>query len=442
MLLLVLYASELGLGLGGLSESVVLGLVGGQVGLFAALLWSPPSAACLASLLLATPADSTGTEQLEDGLSSRRGARRPTLALDRWAGPSPLCAAEKPAQARHSATASTTMPGTPRKTPTTDQLSLSRPGSSLVSPPITRRRRPRAPTVLAALLILAGVLLLADAGVTLVWQEPISALYAQLKQESLGGDLRALDRAKPTLQTRQTLARLHEERRRVTYLARALERQAKAGSAVGRIRIPAIGVSFVVVKGTGTSELENGPGIYPQTSFPGIPGTTAIAGHRTTYLAPFRHIDQLHRGESIVVEMPYARLTYRVIDSRVVLPTDVSVLDPAGYSRLILSACTPLFSASHRLIVFARLTSTRAARGRTHAACGRVRRSGFWGRTAPATTSGARKPVSVCLRPSCRRITPGSPSTTRPTQVIVVSALSAASVTRSSRLRGTHTHSS
>jgi sortase (surface protein transpeptidase) len=86
-----------------------------------------------------------------------------------------------------------------------------------------------------------------------------------------------------------------------------------------------------------------------------VPGTTAIAGHRTTYLAPFRHIDALRRGQPIVLDMPYARFTYRVIDSRVVLPTDVSIIKPVGYSRLVLSACTPLFSASHRLIVFARL---------------------------------------------------------------------------------------
>lgn len=216
----------------------------------------------------------------------------------------------------------------------------------------------RLPKLVGAVLILAGLLLLADAGITLVWQEPISALYAHFKQESLGRDLQALDRATPTPQAEQALARLHEERRRVAYLAGALQRQAKAGSAVGRIRIPAIGASFVMVKGTGTSELQDGPGIYPETSFPGVPGTTAIAGHRTTYLAPFRHIDALHPGESIFLEMPYARLRYRVLDSRVVLPTDVSVLDPVGYSRLILSACTPLFSASHRLLVFARLQST------------------------------------------------------------------------------------
>lgn len=242
---------------------------------------------------------------------------------------------------------------------TAEDLSLGRPptlqgpGVSAVSP-----RRSRLPKVVGAILIVVGLLLLSDAGVTLLWQEPISALYAHFKQESLGQDLQTLERAKPSPAAEQALARLHEERRRVTYLAAALQHHAKAGSAVGRIRIPAIGASFVMVKGTGTSELESGPGIYSETSFPGVPGTTAIAGHRTTWLAPFRHIDALHRGESIVLEMPYARLLYRVIGSRVVLPTDVSVLDPVGYSRVILSACTPLFSASHRLIVFARLEST------------------------------------------------------------------------------------
>lgn len=238
------------------------------------------------------------------------------------------------------------------------ELSLSRPGSAFALQSLPRRRRrSRMASLLGVLLVGAGVLVLADAGITLVWQEPLSALYTQLKQESLGGDLRALDSAAPTASARLALARLHEERRRVAYLAQALQRHARSGSAIGRIRIPTIGASFVVVKGTGTAELESGPGIYSETAFPGVPGTTAIAGHRTTYLAPFRHIDALRPGQPIVLEMPYARFTYHVIGSRVVLPTDVSVLDPVGYSRLVLSACTPLFSASHRLIVFARLSS-------------------------------------------------------------------------------------
>lgn len=249
------------------------------------------------------------------------------------------------------------MPRKSEKKSKSDELSLSRPGSTFaLQTPM--RRRSRLPSLLGVLLIIAGILVLTDAGITLLWQEPISALYAQIKQESLGGDLSVLDKAAPTASARLALARLHEERRRVAYLARELQQHAKAGSAVGRIRIPTIGASFVVVKGTGTSELESGPGIYPETAFPGVPGTTAIAGHRTTYLAPFRHIDALRPGQPIVLEMPYARITYRVIRSRVVLPTDVSVLDPVGYSRLVLSACTPLFSASHRLIVFARLSST------------------------------------------------------------------------------------
>jgi sortase A len=249
------------------------------------------------------------------------------------------------------------MPRIHSEKPKAQDLSLSRPGSAFMLQSPSRRRRSRLPSLLGLLLILAGVLVLVDAGITLVWQEPISALYAQLKQESLGSDLGVLDRAAPTATAERALARLHEERRRIAYLAHELQRHASAGSAVGRIRIPAIGASYVVVKGTGTSELESGPGIYSETAFPGVPGTTAIAGHRTTYLAPFRHIDALRPGQSIVLEMPYARLVYRVIGSRVVLPTDVSVLDPVGYSRLILSACTPLFSASHRLIVFARLSS-------------------------------------------------------------------------------------
>ncbi len=269
-------------------------------------------------------------------------------------------------------------------------------------------RRSRLPKVVAAILIVAGLLLLVDAGVTLVWQEPISALYAHFKQESLGKDLQALDRATPNPQARQALARLHEERRRVAYLAGVLQRHAKAGSAVGRIRIPAIGASFVMVKGTGTSELENGPGIYPETNFPGVPGTTAIAGHRTTYLAPFRHIDALHRGESIVLEMPYARFLYRIIGSRVVLPTDVSVLDPVGYSRLILSACTPLFSASHRLIVFARLESTTplgAALVRSEGARGEQ----AFGEEHTRPTTGAQNPSASACSPRVVAPRPASP---------------------------------
>jgi sortase A len=227
----------------------------------------------------------------------------------------------------------------------------------------SRSRSPRGSRrvlrVLSTLLIVVGGLALLDAAVTLVWQEPVSALYARLQQDRLNGSLRQVEHAQPTPVEVQQLAVLPHPSARVAFLAREERRRAAPGSAVGRIRIPSIGANFVVVKGTGTSELEKGPGIYSQTSFPGVPGTTAIAGHRTTYLAPFRHIDALRKGNQIVLEMPYAHLIYTVIGHRIVQPTDVgAAVDPVGYSRLVLSACTPLFSAAQRILVFARLTRT------------------------------------------------------------------------------------
>jgi sortase A len=217
----------------------------------------------------------------------------------------------------------------------------------------------RAWRALSVALILLGALVLADAGVTLVWQEPFSALYAKLRQDHLSGTLRAAEHAAPTAVERRALASLPDERRRIAFLARELDRHSGEGGAVGRIVIPRIGASYVVVKGTGTSALQSGPGIYSETSFPGVAGTTAIAGHRTTYLAPFRHIDALRPGSRILVNMPYAHFTYTVIGQRVVAPTDVAAaVGEVGYSRLVLSACTPLFSAEKRLLVFARLTRT------------------------------------------------------------------------------------
>jgi sortase A len=212
---------------------------------------------------------------------------------------------------------------------------------------------------LAVALIAVGTLALLDAGVTLVWQEPISALLATLKQDHLSAALKKVERAVPTPPERRVLASLSDEQERITFLAGVLQHQTREGSAVGRIVIASIGVDFVVVKGTATGDLQSGPGIYPATSFPGVPGTTAIAGHRTTYLAPFRHIDELRTGGRIVLEMPYAHLTYTVVGQRVVAPTNVgAAVDRVGYTRLVLSACTPLFSAAKRILVYARLTAT------------------------------------------------------------------------------------
>src|SRR6478672_3571871 len=198
-----------------------------------------------------------------------------------------------------------------------------------------RSRSQKALRVLAIALIAAGVIALVDAGVTLVWQEPFSALYARLRQDDLSGALTKVEHATPTAGEQRALVDLADVRRRVAFLAGTLEGRVREGSAVGRIRIPRIGASFVVVKGTATSDLESGPGIYSETVFPGMAGTTAIAGHRTTYLAPFRHIDLIRAGNKIELDMPYAHFTYRVIGKRVVAPTNVmAAVGNVGYTRL------------------------------------------------------------------------------------------------------------
>lgn len=225
----------------------------------------------------------------------------------------------------------------------------------------------RALRVLSTLMMFAGAVALLDAGVTLVWQEPLSALYAKFEQDHLRGALRGVEDARPSVLERVRLVRLSEERR-IAFLARELQRRAAAGSPVGSIHIPRIGVDFVVVTGTGEEELEKGPGVYPETRFPGLGGTTAIAGHRTTWLAPFRHIDELRRGDHIRLDMPYAHFLYTVTGQRVVEPSDVrAATAQVGYSRLVLSACTPLFSAAKRILVYARLSAATPVGAAVHA---------------------------------------------------------------------------
>lgn len=235
---------------------------------------------------------------------------------------------------------------------------ITRPAPGLSASRPSRRSR-LAVRALSVVLIVVGALALIDAGVTLVWEEPISALYAKLRQDHLSGALAKVEQTAPTPIEERTLVNLSDVRRRIAFLAGGLQGHAKDGDPVGRIRIPRIGASFVVVKGTGTSDLASGPGIYPETVFPGMAGTTAIAGHRTTYLAPFRHVDLLRRGSRIVLSMPYAHFTYSVVAKRVVAPTDVqAAVGNVGYTRLVLSACTPLFSAAKRLLIYARLVRT------------------------------------------------------------------------------------
>jgi len=202
---------------------------------------------------------------------------------------------------------------------------------------------------------MAGILLLADAVCTLVWQEPISALYSRVQQGRLDDRLAELERTATSPDDRRLLARMRGVDQRLAFSARALDRRAEKGEPVGRIRVASAGISTVVVAGTDGDSLRRGPGHYPGTPLPGAGGTVGIAGHRTTYGAPFRRLDRIDPGDRIEVRMPYGRFVYRVERTRIVPPTATWVTRRVGYDRLVLSACHPLYSAEKRIVVFARL---------------------------------------------------------------------------------------
>jgi sortase A len=128
--------------------------------------------------------------------------------------------------------------------------------------------------------------------------------------------------------------------------------------AIDHLVIPKIGVSKYVVEGIGENDLEQGPGHYPQTVLPGQLGNSAIAGHRTTYGAPFFSLNDLTAGDIIQLTDTADRLfTYRVTTNEVVSPSDVSVLNNTpGVATLTLTTCNPRYYATSRLIVVARLT--------------------------------------------------------------------------------------
>jgi sortase A len=219
-----------------------------------------------------------------------------------------------------------------------------------------RRISRRVRTAAAALLLVAGLLLISEAVVTVVWQEPLSALYTSRQQDALGDQLRKAETAALAAPA-SFVARRQSERRPAAILARRHRRTTGTGDPLGRIQIPELGKSFVFVEGSSGNELEKGPGHYSGTTLPGERGTVGIAGHRTTYLAPFRNIDRLDRGDRVVLKMPYGTFRYSVEGSAVVSPTNTSSLRRVRHNRLTLTTCTPPFSAEKRLVVMARLES-------------------------------------------------------------------------------------
>jgi sortase A len=144
-------------------------------------------------------------------------------------------------------------------------------------------------------------------------------------------------------------------------------RQIKVGQGLTRLSIPSIKLTVLVVEGTTPAALKAGAGHYVGSPLPGEAGNVAIAGHRTTYGRPFNRLDELHTGDVVYLDTPFARYEYKVVPTfdgqpnpHPVLPTDYHVVskpdDPKAH-WLTLTTCHPKGSARQRLIL--RLTLSR-----------------------------------------------------------------------------------
>jgi sortase A len=217
----------------------------------------------------------------------------------------------------------------------------------------------KASRIFGSLLIVAGVLTLAWVVLVWRWEDPFTALYTHFQQARLS---HTYERRASAFRPRVAHGDLVSVERQVASEARAYRRTLETGDPVGRLHIGRIGLNMVVVQGTDHETLKNGPGHYVGSGLPGEGHLIYVAGHRTTYLAPFAWINNIRAGDYITFEVPYGTFTYRVTRHYIVADNTVAVLKDTGSEILRLQACHPRFFATHRYIVDAKLVGV-APRG-------------------------------------------------------------------------------
>ena len=221
------------------------------------------------------------------------------------------------------------------------------------------RLAPRARRRLVVTLLVVSSLLLSEAALTLLWKEPVTAFLTARAQDDLSEQLEKRESDRPAEGADPARPAAPEDldartKSRIELLAGREREAVPEGDALGLLSIDEIGLETVVVEGTDSATLRKGPGHYDETRLPGEGRPVGIAGHRTTYDAPFRRLDDLERGDEITLKMPYGLFTYRVTSERIV-PADFKDAFVGRAEELVLSACHPLYSASQRILVYATL---------------------------------------------------------------------------------------
>ena len=215
---------------------------------------------------------------------------------------------------------------------------------------------------LGTFLLVIGLGVLAWAATVYLWKDPFTTAYTAYEQRRLESNLEEqFENWRPK---RQPVSRPtkpgplpHDD---VSREAKRYRLAMDDGDAIAKLSVPRLDLDVVVVNGTSVGDLRRGPGRHEDTFMPGEGELVYVAGHRTTYGAPFSEINELEPGDSITLELPYGTVEYRVTRHRIVDDNDLSVLESNGLEQLVLQACHPRFFASQRYLVYARPVSVEA----------------------------------------------------------------------------------
>jgi sortase A len=227
--------------------------------------------------------------------------------------------------------------------------------------------------ILGTVMIVGGILTLGWAVLVWQWQDPFTAVYTHYEQGKLGHKYAKIATQFEHTTTRAPSRRLVDaaslaaEQRQIARQSRRYRKSLHEGDPVGRLRVPRLGLKIWLVNGTDESSLEKGPGRYLGSYMPGEGQLVYVAGHRTTYLAPFSHIDSLRPGDPVTIQLPFATFDYVVTNHVIVPADDLSVLKSHGREVLALQACHPRFFATHRYIAYAKLVRVIPKQGHAYA---------------------------------------------------------------------------
>ena len=213
--------------------------------------------------------------------------------------------------------------------------------------------------IVGGVLITAGLLGLAWTVTVWRWEDPFTALYTKWEQRGL---VRQYDHLALSWKLPTSLRKDAASGGSHVVIAReaaAYRRATHAGQAIGRIVVGRLGLDMILVDGTDHDSLTKGPGRDLRSYMPGQNRLVYIAGHRTTYLAPFSHIDAIRVGDYITIKVPYGTFLYRAVGHEIVPATDMAMLDSPRHELLRLQACYPRFFATQRYIVDARLVAVK-----------------------------------------------------------------------------------